>query len=248
MEMVLRSKAAFFSCVVVRVLLALAAFVPLASAQTYTYEVRHHHWNGGAMGTLRITPDSLSFDEHGKKGKKDSRRWTYEEIQQLEVSPGEVRVLTYEDSKWKLGRDREYVFERIPPNLAVEAYPLLTRILDQRFIAAIADTEPAAEWKIGAKLTGNVNGTMGTLLVSPGLIVFDARKPNESRSWRIADIQNISTSGPLDLTITSNEKTGFFRGGDHQFHFQLQQALSDDRYSALWREINRSKGLAFLEP
>jgi hypothetical protein len=222
--------------------------VPLASAQTYTYEVRHRHWRGGTMGTLRISPDSLSFDEHGKKREADSRRWTYEEIQQLTVGASEIRVLTYEDSKWQLGRDREYLFDRIPSSLAVEVYPLLTRTLDQRFIAAIADRQPAAEWKIGAKLTGNTKGTMGTLAVSSDLIVFDTKQPNEARSWRISDIQNVSSSGPFDLTITTGEKTGVFRGGDRQFHFQLQQAISDDRYSALWRKINRSKGLTFLEP
>ena len=246
--MVLRSETRLFTAVVFRVGFALAALlVPLASAQTYTYEVRHQDWHGGAKGTLRISPDSIAFEEHGKKGKADPRQWSYEEIQQLTIGKSEVRVLTYEDSKWKLGRDREYVFDRIPSDLATEVYPLLSGTLDQRLVAAVADPQAAPEWKIGAKLTQNLKGTTGTLAAGPDLIVFDTKKPDEARSWRIADIQNVTSSGPFDLTITTGEKGGVFRG-ERQFHFQLQQALSEDQYNALWRRVNRSKGLTFLEP
>ena len=246
--MVLRSEAKSFSGLVLRGLFVFAVgFVPVASAQTYTYEVRHRHWHGGAMGTLRISPDSISFEEHGKKNKTDSRQWRYEEIQQLTVGASELRVLTYEDSKWKLGRDREYLFDRLPSDLAAEVYPWLARIFDRRFIAALPDKQPGAEWKVGAKLGRGLKGTLGTLVVSRDLIVFDTEKPNQARSWRITDIENISRSGSLDLAITTSEKTGMFRGGDRQFHFQLQQDLSEERYNALWREINRSKGLTFLD-
>ncbi len=58
------------------------------------------------------------------------------------------------------------------------------------------------------------------------------------------DIENISRTGPLDFTVTAAEKAGWFRGGIRQFHFQSQQRLPED---ALWREINRSQGLVFLD-
>ena len=225
----------------------MGSLMPPILAQTYTYEVRHQHWRGGAMGTLEASPDSLSFEEHGKKNKTDSRQWRFEEIQQLTVGASEFRILTYEDSKWKLGRDREYIFDHLPAELATQLYPLLTRRLDQRFIAALSNEDPVPEWKVGAKLGRGLKGTLGTLVVSRDLIVFNTEKPNEARSWRITDIENISRSGPLDLAITTSEKTGMFRGGDRQFHFQLQQNLSEERYNALWREINRSKGLTFLD-
>ena len=225
----------------------MGTLMPSVLAQTYTYEVRHQHWRGGAVGTLRVSPDSLSFEEHGKKNKTDSRQWRDEDIQQLTVGASELRILTYADTKWKLGRDREYVFDHLPAELAKQLYPLLTHRLDQRFIVALSDQGAVPEWKVGAKLGRGLNGTLGTLLVSRDLVVFDTEKQKESRTWRIADIENISSSGPLDLAITTSEKTGMFRGGDRQFHFQLQQRLSEERYNALWREINRSKGLTFLD-
>src|ERR1700737_4139215 len=131
MEMALRSKETPFSGVsLTGLLLLIGLSASLASAQSYTYEVRHHHWHGGAAGTLHISPDGISFEERGKKGKAVSRSWRYEEIKQLTVSPSDPRILTYEDSKWKLGRDREYVFNRVPKDLAVETYPLWTSKLD----------------------------------------------------------------------------------------------------------------------
>ena len=245
--MALRSKAKSFPSLSLAGLVLFGIAPPIASAQTYTYEVRHQHWRKGAMGTLRISPEEISFEEHGKKGKTDSRTWRYEEIQQLEVSPSELRILTYEDSKWKLGRDREYIFDRVPKDLAVEAYPLWTSKLDQRFIAAVPEQGVAPDWKAGAKLDRGFSGTLGTLMIGSEWIIFDAGEHGGSRSWRLLDIQNVSSSGPLDLTVTTTEKSGLFRGSGRAFHFQLQQPLKEDQYSALWRSINHSKGLTFLD-
>jgi hypothetical protein len=247
MEMALRSKTKSFAGLGLAGLLTFCASLAAAPAQVYTYEVRHQHWRKGAMGTLRISPDGISFDEHGTKNKGDSRSWRYEEIQQLTVSPFELRVLTYEDSKWKLGRDRGYVFDRVPKDLAIETYPLWTAKLDQRFIAAVPAPESAPEWKARAKLNHGLSGTLGTLIFGKAEIVFDAGDRGGSRSWRLMDIENVSRTGALDLTITTSEKSGWFRGGMSQFHFQLEQALPEDRYYALWRRVNRSKGLSFLE-
>ena len=224
------------------------AFTPNAAAESYTYEVRHRHWHGGAPGTLRISPEGIAFEEQGKKSTSDSRQWRYEEIQQLTVSRSELRILTYEDSKWKLGRDREYMFDRVPKSLAVETFPLWAAKLDQRFIAGIPETNSAPEWKAGAKLDHGLSGTLGTLMLGKERIVFDAGERGDSRSWRLIEIENVSRVGPLDLTLTTSEKSGWFRGGSRQFHFQLQQALPEDHYYALWRRINSSQGLRFLDP
>lgn len=246
--MALRSEAYTFSGLGLLGLLVLGAASPsVASAQTYTFDVRHQHWRGGARGTLRVTPDEISFAENSKKSKSDSRIWRYEEIQQLTVSATELRILTYEDSKWKLGRDREYVLDRLPKELAEQTYHLLTGKLDRRFIAGIPDQNVTADWKARAKLNQGLSGTVGTLLISREGVVFNAGERGGSRSWRLMDIDNISRTGPLDFTLTTTEKSGWFRGGMSQFHFQLQETLPEGRFYALWRRLNQSKGLTFLD-
>jgi hypothetical protein len=249
MEMAFRSEAKSFGGVGLLGLLVFTGASPrLAAAQSYTYEVRHQHWRKGALGKLQVSADGISFEEHGKKGKAHSRQWQYEEIQQLTLSSSEIHILTYEDSKWGLGRDHEYVFDRLPKELAVQANQTWTGKLDQRFIAAVPELEAAPEWKIRAKLDRALFGKLGTLLVSQDRIVFDAGEGDKSRSWRLADIDNISRSGPFDFTVVTAEKSGAFRGGMRQFHFQLLQGLSDNQFEILWRRINRTKGLKFLEP
>ena len=217
--------------------------------QTYSFEVRHRHWKGGALGTLRISDSELSYEEHGSKkvNKEHARRWTYDQIQQLTVGSSEVRVLTYDDAKWQGNRDRELVFDKLPTDLAVTVYPLLARTLDQRFIAAAVAVDSTPDWQMPAKLNLGLGGVVGSLQLHRDRLVFDTRTANQSRVWKIQEIQSVSSSGPFDLTITTLEKSGFLRGAGRQFHFQLQQALPQERYNMLWREINQANGLAFLE-
>ncbi|MDE3197270.1 MAG: hypothetical protein KGN84_13050 [Acidobacteriota bacterium] len=244
--MVLRGQTGSLGRIIGLVFLAAAAISP-AWGQNRSYEVRHRHIHGGSAGTLTFTQSGISFTEHTKRKRKvESWKWSYDEIEQLTIGAAAIHVLTYEDSAWKLGRDREYAFDRLPPNLASDVVPMLAQKLDQRFIAAVAGKQPA-EWKIDAKLDRGLRGAIGILSETASGLVFETRKPDESRSWRMADIENTTTTGPFDLIVTTYEKTGAFRGSTRQFHFQLQKPLADDRYQSLWRRVNRSKGLTFLE-
>src|SRR5690348_10066353 len=83
-----------------------------ALAQPFTYEVRHQHLHGGSSGTLQVNADSISF-----KDAKHSREWKFDDVQQLSLSGDKLRILTYEDRKWQLGRDRDFVFDRLPEEL-----------------------------------------------------------------------------------------------------------------------------------
>src|SRR6266568_5052158 len=90
--------------------LACVLIVSSASAQPVTLTARHRHLHGGAAATLTFTEDTLRFDEQGKH-KAHSRSWDYKDIQQLELSLTEIRVRTYQDVHWQLGRDLSYTFD-----------------------------------------------------------------------------------------------------------------------------------------
>jgi hypothetical protein len=128
-----------------------ALSVSLTLAQPFTYQVRHQHLHGGATGTLRIGTESIAFTERSKNG-KHAREWVYADIQQLSLSDSELRILTYEDQKWQFGRDRDFVFDRLPERMTQQVYPLFARNLEQRFIAELADPDAHALWQAGAKL------------------------------------------------------------------------------------------------
>ena len=235
-------------------LLAPAAF----SQQQFRYEVWHGHSRpphikkAGNRGTLVITDSGVSFEEAytGKKNKPKHPHtwsWSYQDIQQLEIAPRELRVLTYKDNRWKLGADREYRFDLVPSDGSfADAYRLLKDKLDQRFVAALADQDIKAFWAIPVKLQGRLQGSEGVLQVGPDRIVYTTDKKDTSRTWRYQDIENISSSGPFELTLTTYERAMTHYGNLKGFNFQLKERLDEKRYNALWRRLNQEKGLEVL--
>jgi hypothetical protein len=199
------------------------------------------------MGTLRITADSIAFEEQGKHA-THSREWKYSDIQQLSLSATELHILTYEDRKWELGRDRDYIFDQLPEELATQLYPLFAHNLDQRFIAELVDSKAPALWEMPVKLRHRNGGSEGTLLIGGDRIVYRTDARGESRTWRYADIDSIGTGGLFDLSITTLERKGWRHGGPTDFRFELKQALHEGRYNDLWQRINRSHILTQNEP
>jgi hypothetical protein len=179
-------------------------------------------------------PGVLTVDETGVSyaGEKAQRwTWKYQDIQRLTLAPDRVDVLTYQDNRYRLGADRAYEFTgRIP---ALELYAMLKERLDQRFVAALAETTFPARFSVPAKHLLPITGSEGALLFGADAIAWSTPAKDDSRTWRYRDIANIGSSGPFDLTITTLEKT---------FHFQLKEPLAEARYNDLWMEIEKKNG------
>lgn len=213
----------------------------IAAAQQLTIPVRHPHLRKGGSGEIRIGELSISFREGGKK-QKHSREWAYDEIQQLFVGSNSLRILTYEDVAWKLGRDREYEFDRLPEGMAQRIINAVRGHIDERrIVAALSDSSMTPIWQVKAKRLEGWGGSEGVVLVGEDSIVYKSEERNASRTWRFAQIENVSSSGPFDLTITTFERDGSGFGGRRDFRFQLKAELSEDRYNALWHRLNQSR-------
>jgi hypothetical protein len=214
-------------------IIAFALVVGSASAQPFALAARHRHLHGAAAGTLTFTEAGLRFDESGKH-ESHSRSWEYKDIQVLELSPTEIHVRTYEDVRWQLGRDLAYTFDRIAAGETPKLYPFLSSHLDQRFIARLPEAMAAPFWQASAKLLHRTRGVNGDLKFGTDRIVFEGAGEHASRTWRYTDVQNLSSSGPFDLSLTSL---------DGETRFQLKHALPEDRYNDLWRRIMEANGL-----
>lgn len=226
---------------------------PLAVAQTdLRLEVRHDHFLGEQRGTVLINDQGLSYRENAteKQKKKGDRPhawdWSYGDIQQLEISPQKVRILTYKDTWWKAGADREYEFDLQPGQQLRQAYDFLRARLDQRFVAAVADASVQPLWEMRVKHLKRFGGTPGLLAVGKDRVVFVADEKGASRTWRFSDIENISTSGPFQLSVVTYERALAHYGNLKQFNFQLKEPLDEARYNELWRRLNEAKGLQLL--
>jgi hypothetical protein len=231
----------------------IAVVLPAAPAafgeQQFRYEARHDHLRKGGEGKLLIDDQGVSFEESGKKGKKSKHawRWAYGDIQQLEMSPKTLRVLTYKDNRWKLGADREYRFDLTAGGSFSDAYAFLKDRLDQRFVAVLPDKAVRAAWELPVKHLLRFGGSEGVLGFGEDRVVYTTDQKDESRTWRFADIENVSSSGPYQLTITTYERARSHYGNLKGFNFQLKRKLDDNRYNELWMKVNQTKGLKILD-
>jgi hypothetical protein len=99
---------------------------------------------------------------------------------------------------------------------------------------------------VPVKRLGTIRGSEGVLRVASDRIVYSTDQEGQSRTWRYQDIDNISTSGPFELTVTTFERSQRHYGSRKAFNFQLKQPLEEAKFDHLWRRLNRSKGLDFL--
>ncbi len=212
---------------------AAASLIFVATLSAQEFAVRHDHLRKGGEGTLRFTAEGVTFEEAGKKA-SHSRAWKYAEIQRFDLSPERLRILTYEDVRARLDADREYVFSALPKDMARTLYPLLSRTLDQRFVARIANPVGGQEvlWTSPAKMLHGRAGANGVLRVEPDQIVFES--DSASRTWRYSDVHAITTENSYELTVVSL---------DSETRFQLKTSLPEERYNSLWRRIEEANGL-----
>jgi hypothetical protein len=231
----------------IAVVIALAIAPALLAQKELRFEVRHDHWRKYGAGTLVITERGVSFQELTKKKQvKHAFELNYQDIQELKLSADKLTLVTYKDRKWLLGMDKEYKFTLTPGQSFSDVYTLLKGRLDQRFVAALADEQIQPLWEIPVKLIGRVTGSEGVLEVGADRIVYKTTKKGQSRTWRYRDIENISNSGPFQLTLTTYERAKTHYGNLKGFNFQLKQALDEKQFNLLWRRLNQTKGLELL--
>lgn len=230
-----------------------------AWGQGLQFDVRHERALKDHPGRVTIDDLGVQYEQvltakqqaKATKGKKppklESARWDYHDIQQLWLSPEKLVILTYKDRKWFLGVDKEFEFYLTGKDQPLTGiYERLKSKLDQRFVAALADAQTLATWEMRVKLLGTIQGSEGVLQVGEERIVYKTDKKGGSRTWRLEDIENVSTSGPFQLTLTTHERAKTHYGSMKGFNFQLKQKLDQQRFDLLWRRLNRDKGLQFL--
>ena len=209
-----------------KALIVFAAALPMLGAE---YRVKN--------GTLSIDARGVSYQETGTKHPRHDS-WSYQDIQQLELAPARLRVLTYQDNRWKPGAARSYTFDALPGQDFMASYPLLKDRLDQRFVAELADPAVQPLWSVPVKLRGTITGSEGVLAIGPDRIVYTTARQGASRTWRYGDIDNIANPGPFELTLTTFERALEHYGNRKDFNFQLKEPLDERRYNELWRKLH----------
>src|ERR1051326_2610467 len=134
----------------------------IAWAQALQFPVRHQHWRGGCDGIMTVDKNAISFRgaASGEQGTNDHAwTWKFYDIQELQLAPRSIRILTYKDSKLKLGSGRSYEFSGGIPSDSL--YAFLRDRMDQRFVAQMEERqEPgAANLMLEVKHHGRILGS-----------------------------------------------------------------------------------------
>jgi hypothetical protein len=208
-------------------------------AQEVSFPVRH----SCLLRLLRHRTGKLIFGETGieyrTKAKGDARTWKYEDIQQLGLlSPKELTIITYEDSKWKLGKDLFYRFKitngKITPALCSQLQAKLKRPV----VSALIPPDIAPKFTIPVKHLRGFSGTQGMLAIGDQYIIYKTAVPKDSRIWRYQDISSVGTTGPFQLRLTSMDRAENESGGERNFVFSLKERLAPEAYDFIWWKIN----------
>lgn len=219
---------------------AIPAILMLAAAAAagQVLDARHEHWRKGCPGRLTVDATGVSFAELRVRPRKKPHawHWPYHEIQQATLGRDTLRILTYEDRVLRLGADRAYSSSLASGSSFASLREALRLQLHTRLIVTDPpEQEPA--WAAPAKLLRLTTGTHGTLELHQDAIVFRTAKRGRGRHWRLTDIDNVISTDPYALTLTTFERSRLHYGGRRDFQFQLKRPIDPARVDSLWRRI-----------
>ena len=71
-------------------------------------------------------------------------------------------------------------------------------------------------------------GCQGIIDVTENRIIYVTDNPNDSRIWRLADVESFASTNEFDLRISTREET---------FHFDLKIPLNRETYQHIWNKV-----------
>jgi hypothetical protein len=205
-------------------------------AQEARFPVRHDRMLRDGTGELIFGETGL---EYRTKDNGDARTWKYEDIQQLGLlSPKELTILTYEDSKWKLGKDLFYRFKITSGEMTPALWTQLQAKLKRPVVSALIPADIVVKFTIPVKHLRGFSGTQGMLEIGDEYILYKTAVPKDSRIWRYRDLSSVGTTGPYQMRLTSIDRAENESGGERNFVFSLKERLSPEAYDFIWWKIN----------
>ena len=204
-----------------------------SAALPWQTEARLHRGFGRTTsGTLSVAYNGIAF-----AGAARSMRWSFDEIQSLDISARELVLTSYENRRHHQPGDRRYRFElasALPPQVATAAAALLGKP------SRNADPDARSTWfaVIPAKRQTAFGGSNGELHFRDLGIDFVTRQPGQARAWRWADIETIANPDPYHFRIAAYREI---------CEFELKQPMSSELFDRLWdsvyaRNLNQRAG------
>ncbi|MBI4445567.1 MAG: hypothetical protein HY645_06605 [Acidobacteria bacterium] len=216
--------------IMVACIVSLVLMQPLFGQQVWEFEAEWLRLGRNQKGILKITGTEI---EYVRKERRLS--WRLDDIQQLKLEPQKIEILTYEDQKWRFGKDRKFRFKVSEPFSAELSEFLRSRISGVFVSALLPAQEERAAFLLPVKHQKFLSGSEGVLQILGDRIVFRSEDPEDSRSWLYREIQSFAITSDRELELVSEEKsTG---GPTRTFRFQVKALIPEGVYDYLWVRI-----------
>jgi hypothetical protein len=202
--------------------------------------VRHDHdpW-GGCGGELTVSESGIQY--LSEEEPKHDQNWTWLDIQTVDRrSPDQFTILTYEDQKWLLGRDRPWDFTVLDSNsqgLSDDLFRIIMTHLERPVLNREARPVDAL-YEVPVKHLHTFGGCEGVLRFGKDWIVYTTDHAEDQRSWRRGvEIANVWSTGRYDLEIEVYEKEGEDLLRTRIFRFELKRPLDEEFFTQLRRDM-----------
>jgi len=208
--------------------------VQLLAGQTLSVIHKKKLWRDG-RGTIDVTQNGIVYRANKKK---HGRNWNWLDIQHFDrISETEFVILTYEDQRRYLGRDRQYRFTITDGRLTDELFRIISRKL-ARPVTNRAVGEPlAVRYEVPVKHLHSLGGCEGTLKFTKNTIYFITDHKKDGREWQMTrDVSSAWSAHPyhLELHVYDNNRREFSR--TRVYKFDLKKPLDP----AFYRELKLS--------
>lgn len=205
--------------------------VGLAGAESFPVVHVKTAWFDGS-GRVEITDQGIDFQA---KDAKRSRSWEWNDIQSFDrISETEFEVLTYEDSKRYLGRDRSWRFTITDGVLDDGLFAMIAGHLGRPVTDRVLDQPEDVLYQVPVKHLHTFGGCEGTLEFTADAIYYKTDDANDARQWLLArDIDSVWSSDRYRLTIYTYENNRREFRRMRAFQFDLKAPLD----TAFYREL-----------
>ncbi len=207
---------------------ALTAAAPVDPVREFQVEYRRPFKN--ESGRLRF--DEAGVHYHGTR----VLDWDYGEIQQIRLGRQTIQLHSYEDSKWRLGRDKVYSFKLLEGEVDAQLAAQLRETVSGILVSSLDDQWASPLFRFPVKRVRGWFGEEGVLEIGEQGIRYQSSQPDRSRSWGFEQISSFAQPSRREFELVA-EEVGM--GGSHRtFRFQLKAPLPASIYDFLWPRIH----------
>ncbi|MCZ6490235.1 MAG: hypothetical protein O7A06_06855 [Acidobacteria bacterium] len=214
-----------------RCVICLLLFAEALAAQTFPVVLKKRLWPDGG-GQIEITEQAIVYRAEKEP---ESRTWNYPDIQFFDrISSREFTILTYEDQRWKLGRDRQFHFTITEGELTDALFQTIRSRLDKPAANRVIPRLEAVEYEVAVKHLHTFGGCEGTLRFTEDAIAYVTEKENDAREWSLArEVRSVWSADRYRLQIHVYEDNRREFSRTRVFRFALKEPLDGAYYRRL---------------